>query len=88
MLVHALRAASRGASTRAVSGGATACAPLGARAASTAAKPTGAYTVVDHTFDAVVVGAGGAGLVSVTRFFFIRNICAEMLIVKVSAMSE
>lgn len=23
---------------------------------------TGSYTVIDHTFDAVVVGAGGAGL--------------------------
>lgn len=25
-------------------------------------SPTKAYTVVDHTYDAIVVGAGGAGL--------------------------
>ena len=26
------------------------------------AQPPQAYTVIDHTYDAVVVGAGGAGL--------------------------
>ncbi len=25
-------------------------------------KPTGAYNIIDHTYDVVVVGAGGAGL--------------------------
>ena len=25
-------------------------------------KPSGAYNVIDHTYDVVVVGAGGAGL--------------------------
>ena len=33
---------------------------LAARFASTSTK--GKYTIVDHTYDAIVVGAGGAGL--------------------------
>ena len=32
------------------------------RAFSSASTPGKAYPIVDHTFDAVVVGAGGAGL--------------------------
>ena len=27
-----------------------------------ASQPGGAYPIIDHTYDAVVVGAGGAGL--------------------------
>ena len=33
-----------------------------AAARSLSTKVTGDYTVVDHTYDAVVVGAGGSGL--------------------------
>ena len=29
---------------------------------STTEKKVGEYTVIDHTYDAIVVGAGGAGL--------------------------
>jgi len=35
-------------------------ASLAARCASTSTR--GKYTIVDHTYDAIVVGAGGAGL--------------------------
>ena len=46
MLRSAVRAASRAAS----------------RALSTSSSTVGGYTVVEHEFDSVVVGAGGAGL--------------------------
>ena len=39
--------------------GTSADATLGARALAT---DGGAYPIIDHTYDAVVVGAGGAGL--------------------------
>ena len=35
---------------------------LATAATSSSSKPTSAYTIIDHDFDAVVVGAGGAGL--------------------------
>ena len=41
---------------------ASASAPACPRALSTSTSTKGDYTIVDHTYDAVVVGAGGAGL--------------------------
>jgi succinate dehydrogenase (ubiquinone) flavoprotein subunit len=41
----------------------TFCPASGATAAATAAAySTGAYKIIDHKYDAIVVGAGGAGL--------------------------
>jgi heterodisulfide reductase subunit A-like polyferredoxin len=42
---------------------ASSSAPLFQRAFSAGAKKVSpAYTIIDHTYDAIVVGAGGAGL--------------------------